>query len=143
MQNAVRAGLRDSQPDPIRELAREPEVLAQTRDGAPCAWYGRRCRGNFQAQAIGHVPEFPCLPETNPQIPHPSYSLARWFGTVVRAGNMRMDIRIRELHYRWIETPSEPIAIDEMPDPEPPPHPQPTDPPPTAALVEDLEDALE
>ena len=60
----------------------------------------------------------------------------------MRAGNMCMDIRIRELHYRWIETPSEPIAIDEMPDPEPPPHPQPTDPPPTAALVEDPEDAL-
>jgi hypothetical protein len=53
-----------------------------------------------------------------------------------------MDIRIRELHYRWIETPSESIAIDEIPDPEPPPHPQPTDPPPTAALVEDPEDAL-
>ena len=54
-----------------------------------------------------------------------------------------MDIRIRELHYRWIETPSESIVIDEMPDPEPPPHPQPTDPPPTAALVEDRGDERE
>jgi hypothetical protein len=50
-----------------------------------------------------------------------------------------MEIRIRELHYRWIETPSESLVIDEMPDPEPPPHPQPTDPPPTAALAEDRE----
>jgi hypothetical protein len=43
-----------------------------------------------------------------------------------------MDIRIRELHYRWIDTPSEPVAMDEVPNPEPPPHPDPTDPPPTA-----------
>jgi hypothetical protein len=43
-----------------------------------------------------------------------------------------MDIRIRELHYRWIDTPSEAIEIDEVPNPEPPPHPDPTDPPPTA-----------
>jgi hypothetical protein len=45
---------------------------------------------------------------------------------------MDMDIRIRELHYRWLETPSEFIVIDEVPNPEPPPHPDPTDPPPTA-----------
>jgi hypothetical protein len=43
-----------------------------------------------------------------------------------------MDIRIRELHYRWLETPSEPVIIDEVPVPEPPPHPTPNDPPPTA-----------
>jgi hypothetical protein len=43
-----------------------------------------------------------------------------------------MEIRIRELHYRWIETPSEALGLDEVPNPEPPPHPQPTDPPPTA-----------
>ena len=43
-----------------------------------------------------------------------------------------MDIRIRELHYRWLDTPSEAIEIDEVPNPEPPPHPDPTDPPPTA-----------
>jgi hypothetical protein len=43
-----------------------------------------------------------------------------------------MDTRIRELHYRWLETPSEPVVIDEVPNPEPPPHPDPTDPPPTA-----------
>ena len=46
--------------------------------------------------------------------------------------SMDMDIRIRELHYRWLETPSEFIVIDEVPNPEPPPHPDPTDPPPTA-----------
>ena len=51
-----------------------------------------------------------------------------------------MDILVRELHYRWIETPSELIAIEEVPNPEPPPHPQPTDPPPTAVLVEDRVD---
>lgn len=60
-----------------------------------------------------------------------------------RGENVRMDMLIRELHYRWIETPSDSVAIDEMPDPEPPPHPQPTDPPPTAALVEDREDERE
>jgi hypothetical protein len=43
-----------------------------------------------------------------------------------------MDIRTRELHYRWIDTPSEPCVIDEVPNPEPPPHPDPSDPPPTA-----------
>jgi hypothetical protein len=47
-----------------------------------------------------------------------------------------MDIRIRELHYRWIETPCEAIAVDEVPSPEPPPHPQPNDPPPTAVHAE-------
>jgi hypothetical protein len=47
-----------------------------------------------------------------------------------------MDIRIRDLHYRWIDTPSEPLVIDEVPNPEPPPHPQPNDPPPTALLAE-------
>jgi len=46
--------------------------------------------------------------------------------------SMDMDIRIRELHYRWLETPSEFIVIDEVPNPEPPPHPDPSDPPPTA-----------
>ncbi|MDP9258946.1 MAG: hypothetical protein M3Q31_20700 [Actinomycetota bacterium] len=51
-----------------------------------------------------------------------------------------MDICVRELHYRWIDTPSESVAVEEVPNPEPPPHPQPTDPPPTAVLVEDRED---
>ena len=51
-----------------------------------------------------------------------------------------MDIRIRELHYRWIDTPCEAIAVDEVPSPEPPPHPQPTDPPPTAVHAERGED---
>ncbi len=51
-----------------------------------------------------------------------------------------MDIRIRELHYRWIETPCEALAVDEVPSPDPP-HPQPTDPPPTAAHAERAEDA--
>jgi hypothetical protein len=54
-----------------------------------------------------------------------------------RAENTCMDIRLRELHYRWIDTPSESFILDEVPNPEPPPHPQPTDPPPTAALIED------
>jgi hypothetical protein len=55
-----------------------------------------------------------------------------------------MDIRIRELHYRWLETPSESVFVDEVPNPEPPPHPQPNDPPPTAALVgEDGSESLE
>jgi hypothetical protein len=53
-----------------------------------------------------------------------------------------MDIRIRELHYRWLETPSEPVVIDEIPNPEPPPHPDPTDPPPTA-VGPDGEDVLD
>ena len=43
-----------------------------------------------------------------------------------------MDIRVRELHYRWIDTPCEPLVVDEVPNPEPPPHPDPSDPPPTA-----------
>jgi hypothetical protein len=43
-----------------------------------------------------------------------------------------MDIRTRELHYRWLDTPSERVLIDEVPNPEPPPHPDPNDPPPTA-----------
>jgi hypothetical protein len=54
-----------------------------------------------------------------------------------------MDILVRELHYRWIETPSEPVIFDEMPNPEPPPHPQPSDPPPTAALRDDEESSRE
>ncbi|HET6173712.1 MAG TPA: hypothetical protein VFD90_13950 [Gaiellales bacterium] len=41
---------------------------------------------------------------------------------------------MRELHFRWLDTPCEPLVVDEMPTPEPPPHPQPTDPPPTAVL---------
>jgi hypothetical protein len=45
-----------------------------------------------------------------------------------------MEITERELHYRWIDTPSELMAGDEVPDPAPTPHPQPTDPPPTAVL---------
>jgi hypothetical protein len=49
--------------------------------------------------------------------------------------NMHMEIRMRELHYRWIDTPSEPFTVDEVPNPEPPPHPQPTDPPPTAQVA--------
>lgn len=44
-----------------------------------------------------------------------------------------MDIRTRDLHYRWIDTPSEPVFADEVPNPEPPPHPTPNDPPPTAS----------
>jgi hypothetical protein len=48
-----------------------------------------------------------------------------------------MDIRTRELHYRWLDTPSEPVVIDEIPNPEPPPHPTPNDPPPTAEGSED------
>jgi hypothetical protein len=56
-----------------------------------------------------------------------------------------MEIRIRELHYRWIDTPCETIAVDEVPNPEPPPHPDPTDPPPTAVGAEEgialMEDA--
>jgi hypothetical protein len=48
-----------------------------------------------------------------------------------------MEIRIRELHYRWLDTPCEFAIVDEVPNPEPPPHPQPTDPPPTALLVEE------
>jgi hypothetical protein len=43
-----------------------------------------------------------------------------------------MEIRTREMHYRWIDTPSEPVFADEVPNPEPPPHPDPNDPPPTA-----------
>jgi hypothetical protein len=43
-----------------------------------------------------------------------------------------MNIRLDDLHHRWLETPCRPVIIDEIPDPEPPPHPQPTDPPPTA-----------
>jgi hypothetical protein len=43
-----------------------------------------------------------------------------------------MTIHPHELHARQLETPSEPIAIGEIPNPEPPPHPDPTDPPPTA-----------
>jgi hypothetical protein len=43
-----------------------------------------------------------------------------------------MDIRVRDLHYRWIDTPCELVVIDEVPNPEPPPHPDPGDPPPTA-----------
>jgi hypothetical protein len=53
-----------------------------------------------------------------------------------RAEDPHMDIRIRELHYRWIDTPAETIEIGEVPNPEPPPHPDPTDPPPTAVEVE-------
>jgi hypothetical protein len=53
-----------------------------------------------------------------------------------------MEISIRELHYRWIDTPCETIALDEVPNPEPPPHPDPTDPPPTAVEAEiQLEEA--
>jgi hypothetical protein len=43
-----------------------------------------------------------------------------------------MDIRTHELHFRWLDTPSERVVIHEVPNPEPPPHPDPNDPPPTA-----------
>src|SRR4029077_6723740 len=43
-----------------------------------------------------------------------------------------MNTYMDDLHRRWLETPCQPVVIDEIPDPEPPPHPQPTDPPPTA-----------
>jgi hypothetical protein len=59
-----------------------------------------------------------------------------------RAEDQNMEISIRELHYRWIDTPCETIALDEVPNPEPPPHPDPTDPPPTAVEAEiQLEEA--
>jgi hypothetical protein len=58
------------------------------------------------------------------------------FGTAPRAEDISMDIRVRELHFRWIDTPSEPFILDEVPNPEPPPHPQPNDPPPTAETGE-------
>jgi hypothetical protein len=51
-----------------------------------------------------------------------------------------MDHRIRELHFRWIDTPSESVLVDEVPNPEPPPHPDPTDPPPTAGVAVDEEE---
>ena len=43
-----------------------------------------------------------------------------------------MNTYMDDLHRRWLETPCQPVVIDEIPDPEPPPHPQPSDPPPTA-----------
>ena len=43
-----------------------------------------------------------------------------------------MDIRVRDLHYRRVDTPCELVLVDEVPNPEPPPHPDPADPPPTA-----------
>ncbi len=43
-----------------------------------------------------------------------------------------MDIRAREMQYRWLDTPSEPVVIYEVPRPEPTPHPKPNDPPATA-----------
>jgi hypothetical protein len=46
-----------------------------------------------------------------------------------------MNINLDDLHRRWLDTPCQPVIIDEIPDPEPPPHPQPTDPPPTAAAA--------
>ena len=52
-----------------------------------------------------------------------------------------MDIRIRELHYRWLDTPSESVVIEEVPNPEPPPHPDPTDPPPTALVGDEVEES--
>jgi hypothetical protein len=45
-----------------------------------------------------------------------------------------MDIRMDDLHRRWLDTPCEPVAIDEVPNPEPTPHPEPNDPPPTAGV---------
>ena len=38
-----------------------------------------------------------------------------------------MDIGERDLHYRWLDSPSEPVVIDEMPNRELAPHPQPSD----------------
>jgi hypothetical protein len=48
-----------------------------------------------------------------------------------------MDIRTRQLLPRWLDNPSEPVVVDEMPNPEPPPHPTPNDPPPTAEGSDD------
>ena len=46
-----------------------------------------------------------------------------------------MNTRMDDLHHRWLDTPCQPLVIDEVPNPEPPPHPQPTDPPPTAGAT--------
>jgi hypothetical protein len=46
-----------------------------------------------------------------------------------------MDIRMDDLHRRWLDTPCEPFALDEVPNPEPTPHPEPNDPPPTAGVA--------